>query len=207
MKINKKSVGILFIVALFIIFSLSTVVCFGLLIHMDIEDLTQKASVILIGNVTTITTHGGEGMIYREVGIEVERYLKNPLDSSEVFIQVLGGEMGEIGVWVEDQPSFDINERVLVFLRDGGTYQVVGGPQGKYTLTDGLAKSLGHEMTENSLVNKINTLLSTTEISNPSFFKFLSLPSSPLGLIIVFAMIAFWVVYVLDKKKMYRRRE
>jgi len=207
LKINKKSVGMVFIVALFIRFNLSIVVCFGALVHMDIEDLTQKASVILIGNVTTITTHGGEGMIYRKVGVRVERYLKNPLDSSEVFIEVLGGEIGEIGEWVEDQPSFNINERVLVFLHDGGAHRVVGGPQGKYTLIDGLAKSLGHEMTENSLVNKINTLLSTTETSDPSFLKFFSLPSSPLGLIIVFAMIAFWIVYVLDERNKYLRRE
>ena len=203
MEINKNFVGMVFTVALFIIFSLSTVVCFGALIHMDIEDLTREASVILIGNVTAITTHGGEGMIYREVEIDVERYLKNPLNSSEVFIEVLGGEMGEIGLWVEDQPSFEINERVLVFLRDGGAYQVVGGPQGKYTLTDGLAKSLGHEINENSLVNQINTLLSKMEISNPDFFSFIAPPYNPLGWGFVSAMIAFWIVYALDKRRKY----
>jgi len=187
---------------LFTIFILWTVVCFGSLIKMEVEDLTEEADVILIGKVTEITTHGGERMIYRRVEVEVERYLKNPLDSPEVFIRVLGGQIGETGVWVEDQPSFDVGERVLVFIYEesGGAYQVVGGPQGKYTLTEGSAKGIGPEINEDALVNKICTLLGTTERSNPSLLKFLSL-SSTLGLIIVFSMIAFWAIYALTRRR------
>lgn len=114
----------------------STGGCFGLMIKMDIDDLIRESDVILIGRVTEIKTHLGEKMIYRRVEIKVERYLKNPSDSSEVFVRVLGGEIGEIGVWVEDQPSFHLFEEVLVFLRGDleGDYRVVGGPQGKFTL-------------------------------------------------------------------------
>jgi hypothetical protein len=40
----------------------------------------------------------------------------------EVIVETLGGEMGDIAMRVEGEPSFRVGERVLVFVRDGGPY-------------------------------------------------------------------------------------
>lgn len=127
-----------------------TVGCSGLMIKMTPADLWSNADVVLIGEVTSITTHeGSRATIYKDVEVRVEKYFKNPLNASKVVIRVLGGEIGDRGVWVEDQPSFHKNERVLVYLHKYSEdsfygiegYYVVGGPQGKFTITFGIAKS------------------------------------------------------------------
>lgn len=125
--------------------------CQGLLVRMTPADLWSQADIVLIGVVEDISVHQGDrGMIYRNVRIEVEKYRKNALNSSEVVIRVLGGQVGEFGVWVEDQPCFSKGERVLAYLDHISgedqcpgieCYYVVGGPQGKFTILDGVAKN------------------------------------------------------------------
>ena len=125
---------------------------------MDVSDLWCEADVVLIGDVLNITTHQGEeGFIYRNVVVEVERYNKNPLNLSCVDIHVLGGVIGDIGHWVEDQPEFEVGETVLVFLRHhpeehpnypAEGYHVVGGPMGKYTVADGVATNIAGDKLE-----------------------------------------------------------
>ena len=132
--------------------SLSTQVedCRGLLIRMNPDDLWNHADTVLIGVVTDITIRDADGMIYRDVSVSVEMYRKNPLNRSEIAILVMGGTIGEFGVWVEDQPNFNRHERVLVYLERVGDdgrptrlerYRVVGGPQGKFTMTAGIARN------------------------------------------------------------------
>jgi hypothetical protein len=137
----------------------STIVtCQGALVKMDISDLWCEADVVLIGDVLNITTHQGEeGFIYRNVVVEVERYNKKPLNQSCVDVHVLGGVIGDIGQWVEDQPEFEVGETVLVFLthhtaeppyhqEDG--YHVVNGSQGKFTIADMVATNIAGETLE-----------------------------------------------------------
>jgi hypothetical protein len=130
----------------------ATVQCQGALVKMDVSDLWCDADVVLIGEVLNITTHrGGKGCIYRNVVVGVVRYNKNPLNLSRVDVHVLGGVIGDIAYGAEDQPEFMVGETVLVFLRhhpeehphyqaDG--YHVVGGPQGKFTVADGVATNI-----------------------------------------------------------------
>jgi len=125
---------------------------------MDVSDLWGWADIVLIGDVLNITTHrGGKGSIYRNVIVGVVRYNKNPLNLSRVDIHVLGGVIGDIGQWVEDQPEFEMGETVLVFLRhhpeedphyqaDG--YHVVNGPLGKFIVADGVATNIAGEILE-----------------------------------------------------------
>ena len=136
----------------------ATVPCQGALVRMDVSDLWSEADVVLIGDVLNITTHQGEeGSIYRNAVVGVVRYNKNPLNLSRVDVHVLGGVMGGIGSWVEDQPEFMVAETVLVFLShhpeehpryqaDG--YHVVGGPQGKFTVADGVATNIARDRLE-----------------------------------------------------------
>ena len=38
------------------------------------------------------------------------------------MVETMGGQIGDIGMRVEGEPSFSVGERVLVFVRDGGPY-------------------------------------------------------------------------------------
>jgi len=117
------------------------------MIEIPYEQLWEESDTIVLGTVTGITHHGMlSGMIYRIVTLSVERFYKNPLDAETLFIRVEGGELGDRGVWVEDQPEFSVGERALVFLaetdqtHEGETvYRVYGLFQGKFTVEGDVA--------------------------------------------------------------------
>jgi hypothetical protein len=55
--------------------------------------------------------------------IEVERELRGDApDETEVIVETVGGAIGDIAMQVAGEPSFEVGERVLVFIRDGGPY-------------------------------------------------------------------------------------
>jgi len=123
----------------------------GLMIEIPYDQLWEESDTVVLGTVTGITHHGTlTGMIYRIVTLSVESFYKNPLDSENLFIRVEGGEIGSMGVWVEDQPEFSVGERTLVFLaetdqtHEGETvYRVYGLFQGKFTVEGDVAHALG----------------------------------------------------------------
>ena len=111
---------------------------------MSIEEMTEKADVILVGNVESITHCPADPNdvpeMHRKVQVSVEYYLKNPLNFSEVTVLLLGATIGNTTMWVSDQQEYIESERVLLFLREDiwfleenpkGYYQGVSSLQGK----------------------------------------------------------------------------
>ncbi len=129
-------------VALTVLFLLSgqTSPCSAFYVPLSIEEMTEKADVILIGTVEEVL-HSSAPKMFRQVTVLVERYLKNPLETETVTVVARGVTIGNMTLWVEDQPEFQESERVLLFLRDDptflfenpqGFYEVVGMVQGKF---------------------------------------------------------------------------
>ena len=131
--------------------------------QLDDTELGERADITLIGSVKEIlpskwnTVDGRKpkkavsefepgDVIYTDVVISVDRYVKNPLPTKEVTVRVLGGTVGEDSMKAEDEPSFTPGEKVMLFLgKDdapatkniGMEHLVVTGLfQGKFTLTD-----------------------------------------------------------------------
>jgi hypothetical protein len=107
----------------------------GLVVQLTLEQLAAKADSILVGKVTNITCYQeGKGNIYTLVTLSVEQTIKGE-PVGEVVIRVPGGKVGELEMMVTDTPSFQLGERAVVFLDKGdGTFTVVGGFQGKFTV-------------------------------------------------------------------------
>ncbi|ETA67827.1 hypothetical protein MettiDRAFT_1262 [Methanolobus tindarius DSM 2278] len=123
---------------------------------LSIEDLVSQSDIIIAGTVTGAYPSrwntadgqrpdksndelniGTEDMIYTDIGVHVNKYLKNPLDTGDLQITIDGGTVGNDSIWVEDSPSFEYGEKVLLFLnwksgRDEMT--VTSGYQGKFTM-------------------------------------------------------------------------
>jgi hypothetical protein len=121
------------------------------MVEIPYEQLWDEADTVALGSVTGITTHWGDrGMIYRVVAVDVERYYKNPVNATTIYIRVGGGMIGDQGVWVEDQPEFTVGERVLIFLastdlthNEQPLYRVYGLYQGKFTVMGDTARAPG----------------------------------------------------------------
>jgi hypothetical protein len=135
----------------------------GCLPYMSHEDLSNESDVILMGNIKEIlpskwNTPDGErptdviedldhnDLIYTDIVVNVDQYLKNPFSEKEVIVRTIGGNDGYICMSVNYEPSFKTDEKVLLYLRDD-TYAathdvgfehfvVTGGMQGKFTLND-----------------------------------------------------------------------
>jgi hypothetical protein len=120
--------------------SISSTGISGMMVKMDLRDLTLKSEMIATGTVRSVSYQkDGNSNIFTLVTLTVEQVVKG--DSLvEVPIRVAGGTLDGKSVTVEDAPAFTQGEKVIVFLRkqDNITYSVVGGFQGKFTIVNDL---------------------------------------------------------------------
>ncbi|MGB5416459.1 MAG: hypothetical protein WBN01_17630 [Polyangiales bacterium] len=102
---------------------------------LELEELTAEADRIVLGRVLFSESFlRRDGQIWTWHRIEVEREIRgNAPDEDEVIVETMGGQIGEIGMRVEGEASFQLGERVLVFVHGGGPYsafRTVGMAQG-----------------------------------------------------------------------------
>jgi len=91
---------------------------------LDLEDLVDQSDEILVGRVVLSESfrraNGTLGTWHR---IVVERDLRENVSATrEVIVETLGGQLGDLAMRVEGEPSFSVGERVVVFVRQGGGY-------------------------------------------------------------------------------------
>jgi len=126
--------------------------------YMPLSELISESNYIIFGKVNDMKSalkDKDEEFIYTDVKVSIKDSLKGSLkQNDEIKIRIEGGQVGPLGQWVEDQPEFELNEEVLVFLNEEDNYFYVNGLfQGKYTLKGG---KLPYEICE-----KLNKNLNT----------------------------------------------
>jgi hypothetical protein len=91
---------------------------------LELQELVGHANRIVLGRVLfseSFRRHDGQLGTWHRIGVERELRGSAP-DEQEVMVETLGGQIGDIAMRVEGEPSFTVGERVLVFMRDGGPY-------------------------------------------------------------------------------------
>lgn len=123
----------------------------AIMAYLNVTELAQRAETIIIGDVTEILPSQEDpetGFIYTDVVLDVETCMKISLNQSTILVRTLGGTVGNLGMWTEDETSFTEGERVLLFLGRielyGNALHVIGGHQGKYILQNGMATNKDH---------------------------------------------------------------
>lgn len=130
----------------------------GMIEKYNLDKLISLSDNIVIGEVTDVlrsewnTQDGNKpvssdssNVIYTDAHINVEEYLKNKLDTTNITVRVLGGIIGQDRMDVGDQPSYNKGEKVLIFLKkddDDRTKDIgdqhfvtVGAVQGKVSIS------------------------------------------------------------------------
>ncbi|MGB5504063.1 MAG: hypothetical protein WBM75_16820 [Polyangiales bacterium] len=102
---------------------------------LELEELAAEADRIVLGRVLFSESFlRRDGQIWTWHRIEVEREIRGHApDQDEMIVETMGGQIGEIGMRVEGEASFQLGERVLVFVHGGGPYtafRTVGMGQG-----------------------------------------------------------------------------
>jgi hypothetical protein len=109
-------------------------------------------------------------IIYTDIVISVDEYLKNSSSSKEVIVRITGGTVGDVSMSTDADPSFKIGEKVLLYLskdespstKDIGSkhFIVKDFYRGKYTLTDD-GKAVMPD--ENTILNELLSTINQTE--------------------------------------------
>ena len=107
----------------------------GIVEKLTVEQLAARADSILVGKVTNIACYQEDkGNIYTLVTLSMEQTIKGETKEA-VNVRIPGGELNRQAMWVEDAPSFQLGERVVIFLEEReGIFNVVGGFQGKFSI-------------------------------------------------------------------------
>ena len=91
---------------------------------LELQELVGHADRIILGRVLfSESFRRADGQIGTWHRISVEREIRGDAAAeSEVIVETMGGQLGDIAMRVAGEPSFTVGERVLVFARDGGPY-------------------------------------------------------------------------------------
>jgi hypothetical protein len=106
----------------------------AMMVELSPAELRAQADVIVTGTVTGMTSRWDDShsTIFTDVAVSVERFDKGNA-GRRLTVRVPGGEVGDIGMAVEDMPTFAPGQKVSLHLgraTDRGVFRLVGGGQG-----------------------------------------------------------------------------
>lgn len=99
--------------------------------------LLARSDVVVTGVVVSLNSHwdAARTLIYTDVVVAPERFDKGNVDS-RITVRVPGGEVGEVGLAVEDMPVLVAGQKVTLYLvnaADGVGYELAAGYQSAIT--------------------------------------------------------------------------
>ena len=122
-----------------VIFCLVSLPCQATMVmKLSEEDLANQAATIISGTVTSVKSEWNEERtkIFTYITITPNSSLKGDRPTQEIVIEQPGGEVGDIGMFVEGTSVFEEGEDVLLFLERGrkGFQRTLGLSQGKFSI-------------------------------------------------------------------------
>lgn len=105
----------------------------GMMERYNLDRLISMSDSIIIAEVVSVlpsrwNTQTGEkpvdngnnlsSTIYTDTNVKIIESLKGSLGDTTITIRILGGIVGQDKQYVEDQPSYSVNEKVLIFLKN-----------------------------------------------------------------------------------------
>lgn len=107
--------------------------------ELPAEELTDRAELVAVGKVNALRSEWNTARtrIVTHVTVAVDQYLKGEQPRRSLVITVPGGEVDGVGELYTHAARFKNDEDVVVFVeRDSrGTLRVLGGEQGKFSIT------------------------------------------------------------------------
>lgn len=107
--------------------------------RLTIEDLVKKAESIVQGTVRRSRTEWSSNgkIILTTYTIDVEETIKGKPGRS-IELTTVGGQVGDITLYVAGMPAFQTGERAIVFVERSGSWSTISGlGQGKFTVANG----------------------------------------------------------------------
>ena len=124
--------------------------------ELSTEELTKASDTVILGEVESVEAQwSNDGKtIFTSAYVAVNKAIKGKLFPANIIVEHEGGEVGDIGLKISDQPTLMKGEKVILFLRsgkskkDGVVHNIVGESQGKYVIdANGIARKGGFSIT------------------------------------------------------------
>ncbi|MCM1987985.1 matrixin family metalloprotease, partial [Methanococcoides seepicolus] len=142
--------------------------------QLSLQELTEDATIILIGNVENVKSEWNEDetQIFTNITISVGDVIKGDVPDQRITIRQMGGTVDNISLYIIDSPQFSLDEEVLLFMKPG-FIPIVGMSQGKFSIEtdagtgDKMVKELGISLDDfvdlinNSMQGESNSLQSS----------------------------------------------
>src|SRR6266850_1688837 len=112
-----------------------------------LQESGRSATSIVQGRVVKLryARNADESLIYTWVTLRVQRAIKGAVSAHHVRFRVMGGHIGDLGLYVPEAPTFARGEEAMVLLSpdEEGLSSVHGWRQGKFSIRDGVVQGLG----------------------------------------------------------------
>ena len=122
----------------------------AVMVELTTADLVDHAAVVVTGTVEGVKSlpPDGRGVIYTEAMVRVEDTVVGALDKDVVVVRYMGGQYGDLGMVVEDQPTFAPGEKVVLFLQPtaGGAYECPDACQSKQIILENTVMPAGKSL-------------------------------------------------------------
>ena len=134
---TRKVISLSFLVLLALTTSLGAFTNASIAYPLSPEQMFTNSDLVVTGTVSEVYTRWGQGnesIIITVVRLGVDGIAKGEQHSPIIDVNIPGGKVGELGVWVEDQPTFTVGEHVLLYLKSRSSPL---NSEPRYTLTGG----------------------------------------------------------------------
>lgn len=136
--------------------------------RMTTQQMSLRADVIAIGRVSATQSewNNDRTRILTHATIVVSEYLKSDGSSPTLTVTYPGGEVGSVGEIYSETATFKSDEEVMLFGRKDaeGNFRVMGGNQGKFSITTDRAtgkKVVGESRSLDDLRSQVQSYLTT----------------------------------------------
>ena len=114
---------------------------FALMANISAAELAGEAKIIVQGEVKSVKSYKGiNDIIYTRASVLVSDVFKGNIAKKNITVEYRGGEVGNLGLSIEDEPTLEKGEQALLFLTNSfwrkNVYYIVGGISGKYTVNN-----------------------------------------------------------------------
>jgi hypothetical protein len=140
--------------------------------NLSLDTLTRRAAVIVEGNVTAVQSawNAAQTQIHTTVTLKVSQYHKGDLKQDTLSVKFLGGTVGNMTMAVLGQPSFAVNEQVVLFLRPNFEIRdvpFVGADEGKFTVQIDPATKVEYVQSAHQRATKSAVLETIAQVMRP----------------------------------------
>jgi len=137
-----------------------------LMIRFNLKDLVTNSDLVLQAKTESIRYAWNEDhtTIFTYVTLSLKEPIVGSTKDNLITVSYPGGQIGEIRMELEDTPTFQTGEEVIVFLgkkNDNGVRRVFGNFQGKFTIENGFV--LENRIPVQNFVHQVKTLAAELE--------------------------------------------